>query len=88
MATKTSYATFLLYTLFHPGVLGGEAVNTKALIFNVKGEDLLFLDHPNTRLDDASRRRYAALRPARRRRSPASRSSPRPARTTPTRRPT
>ena len=37
-------------------MLGAEAINTKALIFNVKGEDLLFLDHANTRLD---RRRTA-----------------------------
>ena len=28
-------------------MLGNEAANTKALIFNVKGEDLLFLDKPN-----------------------------------------
>lgn len=47
VATKTTYATFLLYGLFTSGVLGAEAVNSKALIFNVKGEDLLFLDHPN-----------------------------------------
>ena len=33
----------------------------KALIFNVKGEDLLFLDHANTRLDDATARRTATL---------------------------
>ena len=52
VATKTSFATFLLYSVFRSGVLGGDAVNAKALIFNVKGEDLLFLDHPNTRLDD------------------------------------
>ena len=32
-------------------MLGAEAINTKALIFNVKGEDLLFLDHANIRLD-------------------------------------
>ena len=51
VATKTSFATFLLYCVFRSGVLGGEAANTKALIFNVKGEDLLFLDHPNNRLD-------------------------------------
>jgi uncharacterized protein len=50
VATKTTYATFLLFGLFTSGVLGAEAVNTKALIFNVKGEDLLFLDHPNARL--------------------------------------
>jgi DNA helicase HerA-like ATPase len=61
VATKTSYATFLLYGLFHSGVLGGEAHNTKALVFNVKGEDLLFLDHPNQRLEADEARRYAAL---------------------------
>jgi uncharacterized protein len=61
VATKTTYATFLLYSLFTSGVLGAEAVNTKALVFNVKGEDLLFLDKPNIRLDDHQRERYAAL---------------------------
>ena len=61
VATKTSYATFLLYSLFHSGVLGGEAINTKALIFNVKGEDLLFLDHANTAIDDTQRARYASM---------------------------
>jgi len=61
VATKTSYATFLLYGLFHSGALGNEANNTKALIFNVKGEDLLFLDHENTQLSEAARARYAAL---------------------------
>jgi DNA helicase HerA-like ATPase len=61
VATKTSFATFLLYSLFRSGVLGAEAVNTKALIFNVKGEDLLFLDHPNTRLDEATEAAYARL---------------------------
>lgn len=61
VATKTTYATFLLYSLFHAGVLGAEAVNTKALIFNVKGEDLLFLDHPNSLLSAMDRERYAAL---------------------------
>lgn len=61
VATKTSYATFLLYGLFHSGVLGAEAVNTRALIFNVKGEDLLFLDHENLALDDRQSARYGAL---------------------------
>lgn len=61
VATKTTYATFLLFSLFGSGVLGAEAVNTKALIFNVKGEDLLFLDHPNRELSDADRERYARL---------------------------
>jgi DNA helicase HerA-like ATPase len=61
IATKTSYASFLLYSLFRGNVLGNEAPNTKALIFNVKGEDLLFLDKPNARLDQASRDTYRAL---------------------------
>jgi DNA helicase HerA-like ATPase len=61
VATKTTFATFLLYSLFHSGVLGSDALNTKALIFNVKGEDLLFLDHPNVDLTDEQRRRYTTL---------------------------
>jgi DNA helicase HerA-like ATPase len=61
VATKTSFATFLLYSVFRSGVLGGDAINAKALVFNVKGEDLLFLDHPNARLDDATTARYAEL---------------------------
>ena len=61
VATKTTFATFLLYSLFHSGVLGAEAANTKALIFNVKGEDLLFLDHPNTELGPDQPARYARL---------------------------
>jgi hypothetical protein len=61
VATKTTYATFLLYSLFNSTVLGADAVNTKALIFNVKGEDLLFLDHPNTHLDPVAAERYRAL---------------------------
>ncbi len=61
VATKTSYATFLLYSLFNSGVLGGEAANTRGIIFNVKGEDLLFLDHPNTALGDDERARYTHL---------------------------
>jgi DNA helicase HerA-like ATPase len=65
VATKTTYATFLLYGLFNSGVLGTDATNTKALIFNVKGEDLLFLDHPNIQLypDDIERYRRMALPP-------------------------
>jgi uncharacterized protein len=63
VATKTSFATWLLYGVFRSGVLGGagETANTRALIFNVKGEDLLFLDHPNTNLDADLRSTYARL---------------------------
>jgi DNA helicase HerA-like ATPase len=53
VATKTSFALFLLYSIFRSGVLGNRSVNAKALIFSVKGEDLLFLDHSNKRLVDS-----------------------------------
>ncbi|MGH8874263.1 MAG: ATP-binding protein, partial [Acidimicrobiia bacterium] len=61
VATKTTYATFLLHSLFTSGVLGARALNTKALIFNVKGEDLLFLDHRNLALDEQQLDRYRGL---------------------------
>ncbi|MEX1003892.1 MAG: ATP-binding protein [Acidimicrobiia bacterium] len=61
VATKTTYATFLLHSIFTSGVLGARAVNTKALIFNVKGEDLLFLDRPNSALDPDQAARYGTL---------------------------
>jgi hypothetical protein len=67
VATKTSYATFLLYQLLEtePGrrLLGASVANTRAIVFNVKGEDLLHLDAPNNRLDDHpdSRKQWEAL---------------------------
>jgi DNA helicase HerA-like ATPase len=61
VATKTSYATFLLYSLFHSGALGADAINSKALIFNVKGEDLLWLDRPNRMLNEEARAQYQRL---------------------------
>src|SRR5262249_450031 len=63
VASKTSFATWLLYAMFGCGVLGGsgETANTRALVFNVKGEDLLFLDHANTRLDEEIRSAYGRL---------------------------
>ena len=66
VATKTSFALFLLHSLFRSGVLGGRATNAKALVFSVKGEDLLFLDAPNNRLDDGlegstARKQYERL---------------------------
>ncbi|WP_225878384.1 ATP-binding protein [Spongiactinospora rosea] len=61
VATKTSFATFLVYSIFNSPALGAEAANTKALIFSVKGEDLLFLDHANTRLDSEAIRAYDRL---------------------------
>ena len=62
VATKTSYATFILYSLFHSDVLGMDKANAKALIFNVKGEDQLYLDKENARLN---RRHPRRLRQAR-----------------------
>ena len=61
VATKTSFALFLLHSIFQSGALGARAVNAKALVFSVKGEDLLFLDQPNVRLDDDLRTEYAGL---------------------------
>lgn len=61
VATKTSYASFILYSLFHSDALGIDAANAKALIFNVKGEDLLWLDKTNTKLTDETRGEYARL---------------------------
>jgi uncharacterized protein len=53
VATKTSYALFLLYQLLETdagidllGGLSGQAA-TRALVFNTKGEDLLHIDRPN-----------------------------------------
>ena len=60
VATKTSFALFLLYSLFTGGALRN-AHNQKALVFSVKGEDLLFLDHANSKLDDDRRAAYATL---------------------------
>src|SRR5438132_633540 len=50
VATKTTYALFLLYSLFHSDALGAFRTNTKAIVFNAKGEDLMWLDKPNARL--------------------------------------
>ncbi len=51
VATKTTYALFVLYMLFQTEagrlLLGHNAPNTRALVFNVKGEDLLHIDRPN-----------------------------------------
>jgi DNA helicase HerA-like ATPase len=61
VATKTSFATFLLYSVFRSGQLGADGTNARALIFNVKGEDLLFLDHPNIKLDEPTAAAYKLL---------------------------
>ncbi|MER3555453.1 MAG: ATPase [Meiothermus sp.] len=60
VAAKTSYATFLLHSIF-ASPANRERANTKALVFNVKGEDLFYLDKPNLRLPDEARRGYEKL---------------------------
>jgi hypothetical protein len=48
VATKTSFALFFLRLLTaKPEVLGEGAANLRILVFNVKGEDLLWLDREN-----------------------------------------
>jgi len=61
VATKTTYATFLLFGIFHSHLLGAEAANTRAVIFNVKGEDLLFLDKDNRELKPETVAKYEML---------------------------
>jgi DNA helicase HerA-like ATPase len=48
VATKTSFALFFLRVLTaSPSIVGEGAANLRVLVFNVKGEDLLWLDRPN-----------------------------------------
>lgn len=55
VATKTSFALAFLRSLTaHPEVVGNAASNIRVLVFNVKQEDLLWLDKPNRDLDDAA----------------------------------
>lgn len=61
VATKTSCAMFLLYSLFHSDALGPQRHNTRAVIFNVKGEDLMFTDKPNVRLTADDEKKYQQL---------------------------
>lgn len=67
VATKTSYALFALYMLFETpegrSLLGPQGANARAVVFNVKGEDLLHLDRPNAKFDrtEGAREGWAAL---------------------------
>ncbi|HZP26625.1 MAG TPA: ATP-binding protein [Dehalococcoidia bacterium] len=61
VATKTSYALFLLYSLFHSDVLGMQKHRAHAVVFNVKGEDLMFADKPNRRLQAEETQKYESL---------------------------
>lgn len=62
VATKTSFAlAFLRCLTAHPGTVGTGAPNLRVLVFNVKQEDLLWLDKPNRELGDEARAAWAAL---------------------------
>ena len=61
VATKTSCALFLLYSLFHSDALGMQRANARAVIFNVKGDDLMFVDKSNGRLAPAEEKKYEQL---------------------------
>ncbi len=61
VATKTSCAMFLLYSLFHSDALGANRHNARAVIFNVKGEDLMFADKPNKRISPDDEKKYEQL---------------------------
>ncbi len=62
VATKTSYALFFLRCLTsHPEILGAGARNLRVLVFNVKGEDLMFLDKPNNNFTEDASDAWASL---------------------------
>jgi DNA helicase HerA-like ATPase len=62
VATKTSFALFFLRMLTSSPVIVGEgAANLRVLVFNVKGEDLLWLDTPNRYFDEEAAAGWAAL---------------------------
>ena len=62
VATKTSFALFFLRMLTaHPQILGEGAANLRVLVFNVKGEDLLWLDKPNRLFDEQAAAGWASL---------------------------
>ncbi|MET9225840.1 ATP-binding protein [Lentzea sp. NPDC003310] len=61
VATKTSFALFLLHSILQSQVVANAHNTVKALVFSVKGEDLLFLDNANSQLDDEQREKYIRL---------------------------
>jgi hypothetical protein len=62
VATKTSFAlAFVRSLVAHPEILGHAAANLRVLVFNVKQEDLLWLDKPNSYLTDDAREEWGRL---------------------------
>lgn len=65
VAAKTSYALFLLYMMLESdqgrALLGQGAAGARALVFNVKGEDLMHLDKPHQHFPPEQKEKWAAL---------------------------
>jgi DNA helicase HerA-like ATPase len=62
VATKTSFALFFLRMLTgSPDVTGEAGRNLRVVVFNVKGEDLLWLDKPNRFFDEDAAAGWRAL---------------------------
>lgn len=62
VATKTSYALFLIHSMFYSNKLSPEEKRKiKVLIFNVKGEDLLHIDKHNKNFDKTHEVLYRKL---------------------------
>ncbi|MCS7298733.1 MAG: ATP-binding protein [Spirochaetia bacterium] len=62
VATKTSYALFLIHSMLYSNKLKtAERDNIKVVIFSVKGEDLLHLDKPNTRISNEDKKLYEMM---------------------------
>ena len=62
VATKTSFALFFLRMLTgRIDVVGEAGKNLRVLVFNVKGEDLLWLDTPNKYFNDEAAARWRLL---------------------------
>ncbi len=59
VATKTSYALFLLHAILNSPATGS-ANQKKALVFNVKGQDLFFLDKPNSQRERYERKKNSS----------------------------
>ena len=73
VATKTSFALFLLYSMLNfqgthqgdhllpDGMPKEDKASARSIVFNVKGEDMLFLDKPNKGLTEQDRATYGTM---------------------------
>jgi DNA helicase HerA-like ATPase len=62
VATKTSFALFFLRMLTgRRDIVGDAGKNLRVLVFNVKGEDLLWLDKPNKDFSEEAAEQWRAL---------------------------